>query len=151
MISTRFFPMSCTSPFTVASNMRPRPPSLVFSICGSRYATADFMTSALCNTNGSCISPLPKSSPTTFMPSRRWSLIIASGATPSVIAASRSSVRPTFSPSMMRRSRRWRSGKAANSEALMFRDAANSTPSKSCRNSCSGSYVQFSPSKTRRS
>ena len=151
IMSTRFFPMSCTSPFTVASNMRPRPPSLVFSICGSRYATADFITSALCNTKGSCISPLPKSSPTTFIPSRRWSLMMASGANPSVMAASKSSVSPTFSPSMMRRSRRWRSGSAASSEALILRDAANSTPSKSCRNSCSGSYVQFSPSKTLRS
>ena len=146
MMSTRFLPISCTSPFTVASNIRPRPASLVFSMCGSRYATADFMTSALCRTNGSCISPLPKSSPTTFMPSRRWSLMTARGAMPSVIAVSRSSLRPTFSPSMMRRSRRSRRGSAASSDALMFLEAASSTPSNNCRNSCSGSYVQVSPS-----
>ena len=37
-------------------------------MCGSRYATAFFITSALCSTNGSCICPEPNSSPTIFMP-----------------------------------------------------------------------------------
>ena len=37
-------------------------------MCGSRKATAVFITSADCSTNGSCISPDPNSSPTVFMP-----------------------------------------------------------------------------------
>jgi hypothetical protein len=45
-------------------------------MCGSRCATAFFITSALCSTNGSCICPEPNSSPTVFMPSSRWSLMI---------------------------------------------------------------------------
>src|SRR5438034_822771 len=45
MMSTRFLPMSCTSPRTVASTMRPFPDSADRSICGSRYPTASFITS----------------------------------------------------------------------------------------------------------
>ncbi|COW52527.1 Uncharacterised protein [Mycobacterium tuberculosis] len=77
MMSTRFLPMSCTSPLTVASTMRPLPESSSErSMCGSRYATAAFITSADCSTNGSCIWPEPKSSPTVFMPASRCSLMI---------------------------------------------------------------------------
>ena len=36
MMSTRFLPMSCTSPFTVASTIVPLPPLSLFSMCGSR-------------------------------------------------------------------------------------------------------------------
>ena len=69
--------MSCTSPLTVASTMRPLPASSSdFSMCGSRYATAVFITSADCSTNGSCIWPEPNSSPTVFMPASRFSLMI---------------------------------------------------------------------------
>ena len=46
MMSTRFLPMSCTSPLTVARTMVPLPSSSVFSMCGSSQATAAFMTSA---------------------------------------------------------------------------------------------------------
>ena len=46
---------------------------------GSRWATAVFIVSADCSTNGSCISPEPKSSPTTFMPDSSTSLMICSG------------------------------------------------------------------------
>src|SRR5664279_4269504 len=46
MMSTRFLPMSCTSPLTVASTMVPLPAESVFSMCGSRCATACFITSA---------------------------------------------------------------------------------------------------------
>ena len=49
--------MSWTSPFTVPITTRPLPPASAFSMCGSRYATAAFIVSALCSTNGSCISP----------------------------------------------------------------------------------------------
>ncbi len=83
--------MSCTSPLTVPSTTRPFPPESALSMCGSRYATAAFMVSALWSTNGSCISPLPNNSPTVFMPSSRTSLMIDSaGRVPS--ASSRSAV-----------------------------------------------------------
>src|SRR5947207_2066086 len=42
MISTRFLPMSCTSPFTVASTITPRVAESAFSMWGSRWATAVF-------------------------------------------------------------------------------------------------------------
>src|ERR1044072_1603540 len=45
MMSTRLLPMSWTSPRTVASTMVPLPSSSDFSMCGSRWATAVFMTS----------------------------------------------------------------------------------------------------------
>ena len=48
-------------------------------MCGSRWATAAFIVSALCSTNGSCIWPQPNSSPTTFMPASRWTLMMSSG------------------------------------------------------------------------
>ena len=71
--------MSCTSPRTVAITMVPLPDESDFSMCGSSRATAFFITSADCSTNGSCISPAPKRSPTTFMPSSSWSLMMPSG------------------------------------------------------------------------
>ena len=40
--------MSCTSPFTVASTIVPLPSPSAFSMCGSRWATAAFITSADC-------------------------------------------------------------------------------------------------------
>ena len=103
MMSTKFLPMSCTSPLTVARTRRPFEvcPS-IFSINGSRWATAVFIVSALCKTNGNCIWPEPKSSPTTFMPSRRMLLIMSSGGMPCVMAVLRSSVRPSRSASIMR-------------------------------------------------
>ena len=106
--------MSWTSPFTVAITSRPfveLPPT--FSMCGSRYATAAFIVSALCRTNGSCIWPLPNSSPTTRIPSSRTSLTIASGAMPAVIASSSSAVSPSRSPSMIRCLSRASTGPAA--------------------------------------
>ena len=63
--------MSWTSPLTVASTIVPLPASSAFSMCGSRWATAAFITSADCSTKGSCICPEPNSSPTVFMPASR--------------------------------------------------------------------------------
>ena len=139
MISTKFLPISWTSPFTVASKIEPRPSSSVFSICGSKIATALFITSALCNTKGSCISPFPNNSPTTFMPERRCSLIIASGLIPDSIASKRSASSPTFSPSIMRRSSLCVNGSAASSAAREILLDLTSTPSKSSKNLASGS------------
>ena len=70
--------MSCTSPFTVASTIVPLPSPSAFSMCGSRCATAAFITSADWSTNGSCIWPEPNSSPTVFMPASSVSLMISS-------------------------------------------------------------------------
>ena len=74
--------MSWTSPFTVPITTTPLPPASSFSRCGSRYATAVFIVSALWSTNGSCISPRPNRSPTTFMPSSSTSLMIDSAGRP---------------------------------------------------------------------
>ncbi len=139
MMSTRFLPMSWTSPFTVASTIVPLPAPSARSMCGSRYATAAFITSADCSTNGSCISPEPNRSPTTFMPESSVSLMMSNGER-STMAASKSDSRPVRSPSMIRRSSRSASGSAASSSALDWREDVASTPSNSCRNRCSGSY-----------
>ena len=71
--------MSWTSPFTVASTIVPFSWPSIFSMNGSRYATAAFMVSADWSTNGNCILPEPNSSPTTFMPSSRKVLMMSSG------------------------------------------------------------------------
>ena len=136
MMSTRFLPMSCTSPFTVASTTRPRPPRSDFSISGSRCETADFMVSALCKTKGSCISPLANRSPTTRIPSRRISLTMSRGFAPSAIAVSRSASRPTRAPSMMRRFSRSLSGRSSSEGPVSLEVA---TPSKSRSSSLKGS------------
>ena len=86
-------------------------------MCGSSQATAVFITSADCSTNGSCISPRPNSSPTTFMPSSRWSLTMSSALLPVSSAVCRSASRPLRSPSMIRRASRSPSGSAASSSA----------------------------------
>ena len=131
--------MSCTSPLTVASTIRPLPASSsAFSMCGSRYATAAFITSADCSTNGSCIWPEPNSSPTVFMPASRFSLMMASGGF-SVIASSRSASRPLRSPSTMRCASRSSSGSLASSAARDSFDDAADTPSNMPMSSCSGS------------
>ncbi|CAO0829013.1 hypothetical protein SMICM17S_11824 [Streptomyces microflavus] len=108
--------MSWTSPRTVASTIVPLPSASDFSMCGSRWATAIFMTSADWRTNGSCIWPEPNSSPTTFMPSSSV-LLTMSRAGVSWSASSRSASRPFFSPSMMRRWSRSSSGRAISSSA----------------------------------
>ena len=143
--------MSCTSPRTVARSIVPRPSSPVFSMNGSNNATAVFITSALCKTKGSCISPFPKSSPTTFIPSNKCELMISRGGVPASMAALRSSSRPTFSPSIIRRCKRSNKGRAARASARAFLLVASSTPSNNWRNSCKGSYVHSSPSKVLRS
>ena len=135
--------MSCTSPRTVASTMRPLPPEpSTRSRWGSRWATEIFMVSADCSTNGSCISPLPKSSPTSFMPSSRTSLMMESGSMPSAIARSRSSVRASRSPSMMR----WRSSsEMVQPERSSVTVSVACTSSKMLRSVVSGSYFASPP------
>ena len=80
IISTKFFPISWTSPFTVA--IKNFPFEEVFwevSMNGSNTDTANFIVSADCNTKGNCIWPEPNKSPTTFIPSRRKVFIISRG------------------------------------------------------------------------
>ena len=66
-----FLPMSCTSPFTVASTTLPAAAAFAFSasICGCKSATAFFMVLAVRTTCGRNILPAPKSAPTSVMPS----------------------------------------------------------------------------------
>ena len=85
--ATMFFPMSCTSPLTVAIRKVPAkadvssgltasgsfPSAIIFarfslSMKGSRYATAFFITRADLITCGRNILPEPNKSPTVFMP-----------------------------------------------------------------------------------
>src|ERR687897_404740 len=110
MMSTRFLPMSWTSPLTVASTTRPLPPWSAFSMWGSSTATAAFITSADWSTNGSCISPAPNRSPTVFIPASRTSLMIESGVRV-CMASARSASRPSRTPSTMRRWRRSSGGR----------------------------------------
>ena len=144
MMSTRFLPMSWTSPLTVASTMRAFacPVAPAFSMCGCRIATAFFMTPALCRTNGSCILPSPKRSPTTFMPARRCSLMISSGpyfSRPRLSVPSRS----LSSPSMMCRCSASSTGRSAS----VLRTSVVSAPSgKSPMKWRSGSNVSGIPS-----
>ena len=128
--------MSWTSPFTVASTIRPLPPvSSAFSMCGSRYDTAVFMVSADWSTNGSCISPEANSSPTTFIPASSV-LLTMSSAGVVASASSRSSSSPSRSPSMMRCSRRCSTG---HPERSSFTAAVVVTFSNAARSSVSGS------------
>jgi len=82
---TMFFPMSCTSPFTVAMTIlpfeRPASPVRAFSASmkGSSHATARFITRADLTTCGRNILPAPNRSPTTFMPSISGPSITSSG------------------------------------------------------------------------
>ena len=78
IMSTRFLPMSWTSPFTVASTIVPFCEPAFFSIFGSRYATACFITPAESSTEGNCILRAPNRSPTVRIPSSRTVLIKSS-------------------------------------------------------------------------
>ena len=92
---TIFFPISCTSPFTVASNIfaAPAPSSFIVpaalcsawrilfssSINGVSTATAFFITLALFTTCGKNIFPAPNKSPTIFIPSINGPSITSNG------------------------------------------------------------------------
>jgi hypothetical protein len=138
MMSTRFLPMSWTSPFTVAITIVPLPELSDRSMCGSRWATAVFITSAEASTNGNCICPDPNSSPTVFIPDSSVSLMISSAGR-CRSASSRSASSPPRSPSTMRRSRRSNRGSRASSSArpALAEDAV--TPSNSSMNRARGS------------
>ena len=146
-MSTRFLPISCTSPFTVAITIVPFWPRSFFSISGSRYATADFITSADWSTKGSCICPEPKRSPTTFIPSSKIELMISKGEY-CLSASTRSEFIPTLFPSMIRFFNR------SSIVPLTTIDSFSSffLPAKCAINSVNGSKTSllFSPSPSKR-
>ena len=78
---TIFLPISCTSPFTVASTTVAAAvcPACSASSRGVSTATLCFITRALFTTCGRNILPEPKSSPTCFMPSMSGPSITCSG------------------------------------------------------------------------
>ncbi len=103
---TMFLPISCTSPFTVASTTLPAldlllPPAFSASMNGIRCATACFMTRADFTTCGRNILPEPNRSPTTFMPSISGPSITCKGRSAasraSSVSASMNSVMPCTS------------------------------------------------------
>ncbi len=100
------------------------------------------MVSADCSTKGSCISPLAKSSPTTFIPASRTSLTIASGSIPAS-ASSSSEMSPSRSPSTMRWARRSETGHPLRS-SITAADAV--TPAKTSSMAVRGSYPASEPS-----
>ena len=92
--------MSCTSPLTVASTTVPLLALSLFSMKGSRCATAAFIASADCSTSATISSLLLKRRPTSSMPAMSGPLMISRGFA-SFSFRSRSSIRPSFDPSMM--------------------------------------------------
>src|ERR1022692_3390724 len=100
MISTRFLPISCTSPFTVARITLPRAAVSAFSMNCSRWLTAAFMASADCSTSATISSLLLNRRPTSLMPLISGPLMISSGAAPSARLRSRSATRPSLVPSL---------------------------------------------------
>ena len=106
--------MSCTSPLTVASRIVPRRASSLFSIRGSRWATAAFIASADCSTSATMSSFLLKSRPTSSMPAMSGPLMMLSGGV-SRSFSSRPLRSPSFVPAMMQWASRSSTGSAATS------------------------------------
>jgi hypothetical protein len=95
MVFTSDLPMSCTSPYTVASTTLPLVCPSAFSRYVSSRATAFFITSALWRTNGRISSPAPKRSPTSFIAGSSTSF--STGTAPfRATAASTSASTPSF-------------------------------------------------------
>ena len=78
-MSTRFLPISCTSPLTVARIILPLVAVSVFSMNGSRYETDAFIASALCSTSATISSLLLNRRPTSSIPSISGPLMMSSG------------------------------------------------------------------------
>ena len=98
-----FFPMSCTSPLTVAMTIFGLVDSAVSaaeSIYGWRISTASLMTLADFTTCGRNILPSPKSLPTASMPSIRGPSMILTALPYSLMASSRSCFKVSVRPLM---------------------------------------------------
>ena len=99
-MSTRFLPMSWTSPFTVASTTLPLFALSSRSMWGSRCPTAAFIDSADCSTSATISWLALNCLPTSSIPAISGPLMISSGSRPAS-ASSRSSVSPSLVPSMI--------------------------------------------------
>ena len=118
MTLTMFFPMSCTSPFTVASSTfpaLPTPRARSFSIYGCRMPTACFMVRAVFTTCGRNIFPSPKRRPTSFMPAMSGPSMMLTAEGYCCKASPRSSARWSAQPLMRAFCNRSSSGSCAAS------------------------------------
>ena len=139
---TMFFPMSCTSPFAVASTIRPaRPANLPppgadpppaadsASSHGLRWATAFFITRADLTTWGRNIRPDPKRSPTTFIPAISGPSMTSRGRAAASLASSVSASMWSATPATRACSIRFSTGHERQSAAPSSR-SARSAPAK---------------------
>ncbi len=100
MMSTKFLPISCTSPLTVARITFPFPESFsVASIWGSKKATDAFITSALWSTSATISWLSLNKRPTSAIPFISGPLIISNGSSYWAKACSKSGSNPSFVPS----------------------------------------------------
>ena len=81
-METRFLPMSCRSPLTVAMMTVPRDWLSPAASRGFTMSRPDFMVSAETSISGTKILPDPKSLPTTSIAAMRASLMIVFGSSP---------------------------------------------------------------------
>ena len=107
-----FFPISCTSPFTVATSTLPADcvPHFVCSMSGCSIATACFMVRAALTTCGRNNLPSPKSSPTVAIPSISGPPMTSTAAPYFATASSRSVARYSPTPLSNAHSRRFSTG-----------------------------------------
>ena len=130
--------MSCTSPFTVASTIVPLPSPSVFSMCGSRCATAAFITSADCEHERQ-LHLAGAEQLADGLHARQQRVVDDLQCGPGLQRRVEVGVEAGRSPSTIRRSSRSNSGSAASSSARpAFADDAE-TPSNSSMNRLSGS------------
>ena len=157
-----FLPMSWTSPFTVAITILPAllcrlpPPrsAFSFSMYGSRWATACFITRADLTTCGRNILPEPNRSPTTFMPSISGPSMTWSGRSAASRASSVSSVMNSVMPWTSACESRFSTGQPRHSTSTSF--ASLPLPAKrlaiaSRRSAASGRRLSTTSSQASRS
>ena len=116
-MSTRFLPMSWTSPLTVASTTLPLVALSKRSMCGSSRDTANFIDSADWSTSATINSLALNWRPTSSIPAMRGPLIISRGPRSSN-ASSKSSANPSLVPSMTARDNFSSSERLARSSAV---------------------------------
>src|ERR1017187_1581333 len=97
--ATRFFPMSCRSPFTVPITMRPTGSSPAAASNGRTISIDAFMARAESSISGTKYSSHSKSRPTSSMAGTRHPTMV-SGATPSAMAACVTAAAAFQSPSI---------------------------------------------------
>ncbi len=163
---TMFLPMSWTSPFTVAITIVPLVSfaaavpfcSFSFSMNGSRYATAFFITRADFTTWGKNILPEPNRSPTTFMPSISGPSITSIGRPPAAAISARNSSVSSSTWASMPLTKAWvirsRTGRLRHSAAAGssdFSDLLNRSAISSSRSAASSRRFRTTSSMRSRS